>query len=344
MDATQGSWNAGVSSLGLLSSLRFLRASLASEGVPSPRRTTLRLDTEELEADVYEPGRPGPTVLFVHGLSPRGERDPRLMHAASALAAAGCRVVAPRFPEVVALRLSPATPRRIVAVTRALAERGPVGLFSVSFTGSLCLRAAAAPEVADRVSGVLVLGGAARPAAVLEHAVAEPGADPYVWRLGFSSWLPQVVPGSEPVAAALREAVLDDSWDRVPGNSPAACAALSPEHTALLRSLDDPSERRRLAHLALSGDALGDLSPLPSLGALRCPVALLHGATDAVVPANESRFLHARMQELGLRSRLLITGLLTHGDTALGPRQVLDVPALAGLFAWWFRALRRRAR
>ncbi|MFH0899713.1 MAG: phosphatase PAP2 family protein [Pseudomonadota bacterium] len=50
------------------------------------------------EYDLYELPSSRLTVVVVHGMCPRGERDERLVPFARSLAAAGCRVVAPALP------------------------------------------------------------------------------------------------------------------------------------------------------------------------------------------------------------------------------------------------------
>ena len=52
-----------------------------------------------------------------------------------------------------------------------------------------------------------------------------------------------------------------------------------------------------------------DLSPRPV-----CPVYLLHGTDDNVVPAIESRLLADDLRRHGLPVRLLVTPLITHAE------------------------------
>ena len=327
---------------GWRASARFLSASLQTR----PLRATvspvaLDLGDECLAADVYSPvqGTPQGTVLFVHGMSPKGCRDERQVHACRSLVAAGFEVVAPLFPDVAALKLTAKTGDRVRGCIETLATDRPIGIFSVSFSGGIALRAACAPSTADRVAAILLLGSSARPHDVLAHALAARDADPYVWWICFANWLPALVPGSEPVAQALREAVHDDSFSRSPGRFGLARDVLKPAHKELLARLQEPEERCALAMEALAAAPLEFLAPGVLLDDLRAPVALLHGASDSVVPAGESRWLHGQLRERGVESKLLITTLLGHGDQMFGPRQLLDVPALFSTFAWWFGRL-----
>jgi acetyl esterase/lipase len=105
-----------------------------------------------------------------------------------------------------------------------------------------------------------------------------------------------------------------------------------------------PSEEGRWVDLLLRGaapddpmidmllDAAGDVTAglsarLDSCG-LQAPVFLLHGEDDRVVPSSESRVLAERLRRAGVDVDLVITPLLSHGNTAIGPRALLHAPTL----------------
>jgi pimeloyl-ACP methyl ester carboxylesterase len=71
----------------------------------------------------------------------------------------------------------------------------------------------------------------------------------------------------------------------------------------------------------LSRRVYADLDPRGSLGALRCPVFLIHGAYDDLIPPRESADLHRTIAG----SRLLVSPFLTHthpvGTELSRPRQ-----------------------
>jgi dipeptidyl aminopeptidase/acylaminoacyl peptidase len=47
---------------------------------------------------------------------------------------------------------------------------------------------------------------------------------------------------------------------------------------------------------------------------MKAPLTLIHGSGDNVIPPSESLNLHYRMRELGKKSRLVVTPLISHGD------------------------------
>ena len=140
----------------LLSSLRFILGTLSGRDPGWPiEQTTLTLsDGLTLATDVYRPrGRPLGDILFLHGMTPRGRRDPRQVRAAGVLARDGYRVICPEIPDLSEMRVTSRSLEHVAGAIGAafaredLAAGRPLGLFSVSYSAALCLIAAARPEL-----------------------------------------------------------------------------------------------------------------------------------------------------------------------------------------------------
>jgi pimeloyl-ACP methyl ester carboxylesterase len=96
-------------------------------------------------------------LVLVHGFAPEGNRDPRLLAAATLLARAGFAVAVPTVPGLTRGRLRPDDADPVVA---ALALRpGPTTMVAVSVGAGPAFLAAADPRVSGRVSTLVVLGG-----------------------------------------------------------------------------------------------------------------------------------------------------------------------------------------
>lgn len=342
---------------GLLSALRFLRASTLGPGWEGPRReTTLALaGGPPLETDVYE-GRGGGrgALLFVHGMSRRAHRDPRQIAACRALAAAGYRVIAPRVPSLAALQLCERLSDDLAEATLAAVERpdlgagAPLGLFSVSFSAAACLVAAARPELRGRVAAVCAIGTFSDGLGWARWLMSSSGEDDYGRLVLLRNFAPLALDAGPGVLAGLDAAIADHHAEPGALAWPEALARLSGEERALLLRL---REDRALGLEVLErADALGRLdvlrriNPVDAAPRLSVPVTLLHGASDPVIPAQESRDLHALLRAGGAPSRLVVTRLLTHGDTARGPRALLESFALIRAFAHYFGAIDAAAR
>jgi pimeloyl-ACP methyl ester carboxylesterase len=76
---------------------------------------------------------------------------------------------------------------------------------------------------------------------------------------------------------------------------------------AIARNIMDP-ELSRAIQKHLAGRLYRRLDPEPALRNLHCPVFLIHGAYDDLIPSTESLALHHRLPN----SELLISPFLTH--------------------------------
>ena len=80
--------------------------------------------------------------------------------------------------------------------------------------------------------------------------------------------------------------------------------------------------------LDAAGDDAAGLSVRSSSCGLQAPVFLLHGEDDRVVPSSESRVLAERLRRAGVDVDLVLTPLLSHGNTAIGPSALVHAPTL----------------
>lgn len=341
---------------GGITALRFIKGSTIGPVWEAPQREiTLEGAPGSPPADVYEPpGRPRGTLVFVHGMTFRAHRDQRQMRACRVLAGAGFRVVAPLIPDLASVRVSAEGMEQVAGAIAAVAEdpalspEGRVGVFSVSYSAALCLIAAATPRLKGRVSGLCALGTFAHGLEWVRWIVEDDESDNYA-RLIFLRNFMGAVLGPRPAVEAALDACISDLNVRDEAlRFPDALAALGAEDRALTERLrDDAAYQRSLGRAIIEAgacDIFRVLSPAVAAPRLSMPVALVHGATDRVVPPQESRELHRLLRERGVPSRLVITTLLTHGDTDPGLHAVRDAIDLVQTFAHFFGAVEAASR
>lgn len=324
-----------------------------ADAVPSALTTAAGV-----EVDVFSPlGPERGTLLCVHGISPRANRDPRLLRLLAGFRAAGLRVLSPRLASVAALRIDAAQPAELAAVIADLAARpalvpsGRLGLLGVSLSASLALAAAARPEAQGRVATVCALGGYTDLLRVIEWLLCADRADEYGRLLVLANGLPHLTPTLAPLAEVFRDAAHDHiARRRVDVGAIAARHAragrISSEDVARAVALAHDPEARRTLWFALEPiltDSFAPLCPTRGLGSLRSPLTLIHGADDRVIPADESRRLAERAREHRLACRLAITPLISHGD-AQGGIAWLGLPALLDAFAGFLDDVAEDAR
>lgn len=331
-----------------------LRAALRfalGTGAPRPgeRRVSLSLPGGDTQDALLVParGRARGTIVAVHGMSPLAETDPRWRSALRDLAAAGFTVVSPRFEGVARLEIDPGQPDDIAASLRAVADdgelapRGRVGVFSVSFSGGLSLRAAAAPALTGRVSGVCALGTYGDLPSTLRALFAREDGDPYGLLIVLANYIERVdgpLPGGR--AALLRAARANFEDAEIDPVAHLGEAVPEATRTRLTELLTDPAARLALLTRvqASCADDFEQLDPLAELPGPSVPVTLLHGTHDPVIPADQSVRLAEAVRRRGGRARLSVTTLLGHGDRAGSALAALrEGPRTVGALAGYFR-------
>lgn len=292
------------------------------------------------------------TLLAIHGMSPLAEQDPRWIHALRAFAAAGYLVLSPRFERIAQLRIEADQIDQIAATIATIGEDpaccpdGHLSLFSVSFSGGLCLAAAGRPAARPHAAAVCSLGAWADLDSLIPQLLSHQLDDDYARLIvlaNFAETACGAAPGVTDVLFAAARANFEQHAFDLEAALCAPSASSLPEEAPLSRirafAKGEGNPETFQADLANHAPDLFDrLEPIRQLGGIRAAITLIHGADDPVIPQEQSRSLHAELLAEGQRSRLLITPLISHGDTALGARALLrEAPSLLAAFSGFFR-------
>lgn len=318
----------------------------------TPKPTFFRLDDgQRLEVDLYRPRRESlGTLLMVHGMNTRAQRDPRLIAASQAFAGVGFTVYTPRFPDVGRARIHYASVERIAGAIQRTAERAghPVGVFAPSFSAAMSLIATTHPEADGAVSAVFAMGTYCDPRAVIRFLLQDESAHAYGRLIVLRNFLHRSVGAIERLEAALDVAIEDAALRRKHPLHPAHFAALPPRERELLEGvLEDV--RIRTEHmermLAADHDRLLDRMSLPSIvERVTVPVTLFHGAGDDVIPPQESIQLAQLLDRQGCDVHLNVSPLISHGDTQSFWKQRQAVFDAVRTFGHFFGHVSRPAR
>jgi len=306
-----------------------------------------------LRARLYVPARVRRAVTLVAGVNMLGIDEPRLYGLAHEIASVGIAVLTPETPDLMRFAITARTTDMIedsavwLAAQRRLARNGRIGMMGISFSGALTTVAAGRPSLRGRVDYVFSFGGYSSFPRVLrflctgkEPALEPEGAPPAaaataaeVYRrphdygvviilLGTAD---RVVPADqvEPLRSAILAYLAAGHYDLIDkglaGRTFAEAArmadALPEPSRTLMRQVNDRDVDRLGALLepivradgrepALSPEG----SPAPS-----CPVFLLHGTDDTVIPAIETLHLERYLRNK-TRVRTLLSNLITHAE------------------------------
>ena len=283
---------------------------------------------------LYAPAERAPRggLLISPGLHPDGPADPRLDRLARILADAGFVVLSPAIPSLMALELAP---RVLDDVARALAALRAApelpascapSLFAISVGSLAALRLAAREELGQLV----VFGGYADPVALIRSLTDSP-RDP-LNRPAAMLTLYDHLPGAPCGRDADR---LRAAWRRtIRATWPQAALKVGggTRHHPIARAIAAELPRH-LRELYLVGcgvvpgawelceQALGAcsyLDPRPHLAGIACPVTIVHGVADDVIPFAQADALDRALPPHVARTRLA-TGMFAH-SRATGPR------------------------
>jgi dienelactone hydrolase len=279
-------------------------------------------------------------VLVMPGFNSNGIDEPRLAALAEDIAASGYPVMAMALPDLQQYRLSPDAKDAVAWMTKQprIAPDGQVGIIAVSFSGGLSVVAAGRDSIRDHVAFVVSLGGHGDMRRVLRYLATgeEPRVDgveihpPHDYGVAvILNTLADrgVVPAEQ--AAPLRRAIetfLRGSQATVISDAAAEpyfkeardlAAALPEPSRTYMRYVNERDVKKLGAVLAqhLTQSGVDDPALSPELAVPpKANIFLLHGHDDNIIPAAESVLLAKYLQSKGVRTRVLLSGLITHAS------------------------------
>lgn len=299
----------------------------------------------DVPAQFYMPATVSERALLVMpGFNSNGLDEGRLAALADDIAASGYPVMALALPDLQQFRLTPAATDVIedavawMAKQPRLAPDGRVGIIAVSFSGGLAIVAAGRDSVRDKLAFVVSLGGHGDMRRVMKYLAT--GVAPKVDGLGHHpphdygvavilNTLADrgVVPADQ--AGPLRDAI--ETYLRASQAtviSDAAAAPIFAQARTMTESLPEPSRtymhyvnERDVARLGavlvpyLDQAGVNDPALSPELApAPAASTFLLHGYDDNIIPAAESVLLAEHLRSKGVRTKVLLSGLITHAS------------------------------
>jgi pimeloyl-ACP methyl ester carboxylesterase len=290
-----------------------------------------RSDERTYEARVYHPAKSSPTraIVLAAGLTELGCDHPGIVALSRFLADKGLLVVTPDIQEFREFQISAEPMDQILFWYRQI--RGlsggekvqKTGLAGISYSGTLALIAAAQPEIRDNVGFVVAVG----PYCSLIRCTrgwfaADPGApdkEGYPTRF-YAKWI-VMLSALDMLPESKDRLFLHDLLDSLLLNRKIPQAPnLTSEGTrwyrlATMRANQSDPELTPKIEKYLVPRVFTRLDPEEALGKIRCPVFLIHGAYDDLIPTEESVELHRKIAD----SQLIILPFLTHTHPTAKP-------------------------
>ena len=296
-------------------------------------------------AQLYMPARISEhAVLVMPGFNSNGIDEPRLAALAADIAASGYPVMALALPDLQQFRLTPDATDVIedavswMAAQPHLAPDGRVGIIAVSFSGGLSIVAAGRERIRDRVKFVVSLGGHGDMRRVMRylatgvapdvdglehHAPHDYGVAVILNSLADRGVVPleQAVPLRSAIETYLRASqatvISDAAAAPIFAQAREMATALPEPSRTYMQYVNDRDVRKLGAVLEAHLDQAGVNDPALSPELARPPAAatfLLHGTDDNIIPPAESVLLGNYLRARQVRTRVLLSGLITHAS------------------------------
>lgn len=286
------------------------------------------------------------TVVILHGMSPKGPSDPRMIALCHSVASCGYQVICPEIQEVKDLTISSAQIRILKQVLISL-RTSPVlkkeerfALMAPSFSAGVSLAALADHELQESIASMCALGTFASVKNVVKFFFSSKRADNYGRLIVMRNFIEKAV-GKNPKLKKAFTIAIEDNWhNRQPGHLELYLQSLPiKDRNFFERIKADQAFRMQTMQRILSQDLdefkKYDITTYAK--DLNMPVLLVHGKDDHVIPASESMTMHQSLKQNSKESRLLITPFLSHGDTELSLKQLPALLKLVSGFAYFFR-------
>jgi pimeloyl-ACP methyl ester carboxylesterase len=288
-------------------------------------------------AIVYCPLKSIPTraVILIAGLSELGCHHPRLIAFSRYLADSGLMVITPDIQEYRDLQLTAAPITQILFWHKRIssldggAKIQAIGIAGISFSGTIALMAAADPEINRKTAFVVALGPYCDLTRCARDWFAGPPDAPAAVTFGgkfYAKWI--IMRGAlDRVKSAKDRIFLHTVLDtlllknQIPPADPSLTAEGKRwyELATMPGNRSDPELSEQIESRLMS-TVYPSLNPEKALKEIVCPVFIIHGASDDLIPAREGLDLHRKLQN----SYLLITPLINHTeptDTPLSFKQ-----------------------
>lgn len=318
-----------------------------------PEESLLVLEHSLIEMDVYQARTEyRGTLVVVHGMSPKGKRDPRITALCNALSHVGFKVLAPEIISIKSLTIDAADIQTLAAIFQAVAENeshapnGKIGVLAPSFSGAMALAAAAMPNVSERIEAICAIGAFTQVETVMKFLLQANEADAYGRFIALKKIIGILFPFDNPYKSAL-DAALDDNINERCIDAPDSALQ------GFLQSLnvDDRKQVNRLfqdavyrdelftASKAMLSEELAAINIIQHVDGLKARVFLLHGRSDMVIPCEQSKQLYRQLKSSRKKVDLVITPFINHGDTRFRLVQLPDVARIIQGFSVYFRTL-----
>ncbi len=295
---------------------------------------------------VYAPTRKEKgLILTFTGFSMSGYQDKRMMILNNAFMKMGYRVITPKIDTIDALTIHPSAVDEIKAAIQGITadpELNPnkftPAVFAPSFTAGIAALAIAELPV-NAVSSLCLLGTYSDFETTIQFALTnEQNMDDYGMHILMKNFLKHEI-GDQPKLEELVQTALEDNGlKRQTPLLPGLLAKLDQETFDLYQKLRHNTNFRK-EMIVRAWTKIPDFSVWENrldvakhAHKITCPVVIIHGKEDNVIPSSQSVLLYDLLQKHNQKVHLEISNLLDHGDLKIGFHIFSEIANLSKAF------------
>lgn len=324
----------------ILNTTLFKNASLGVE-------TELRLPSGKTPIILYTPTtkEKGLVITFT-GFSINGYKDARIAVVNNALSKMGFRVITAKIHTIDSLLIHPMGIDEVKEVIQSILSDPTLNpnkfcpaVLAPSFTAGIAALAIAEMP-ANTVSSLCLLGSFSDFETTIQFALTnEKNTDNYGMHILMKNFLKYELGENPELEELVQTALEDNGLKRAVPLLPAMLANAKPHTRELYQKLSKDNEFRcqvimnawtKIPDFATWKNRL-DLALHASK--ITCPVSIIHGKDDDVIPSQQSVLLHALINENNKMVNLELSNLLDHGDMKISGKIFGEIVNLAKAFS-----------
>jgi pimeloyl-ACP methyl ester carboxylesterase len=318
--------------MSFLAGLRFIINTSLLKNNNTGEELELSLSTGKTPLLLYTPTQKEKgLIISLTGFSMSGYQDKRIAVVNNAFAKLGYRVITPKINTIDALLIHPSgidemkeVINKITADQLLNPNKFCPAVFAPSFTAGIAALAIAEMPV-NSVSSLCLIGSFCNFETTIEFALTnEKNADDYGMHILMKNFLKYEVGNNPGLEALVQTALADNGLKRQVPILPSLLAQTDLATVDLYNKMRYNTDFRKdimmrawtkIPDFAIWKNRL-DLSK--HAHKITCPLTIIHGKDDNVIPSSESVFLNSLLKDKNQKVHLELSNLLDHGDIKVG--------------------------
>ncbi len=335
--------------ISFLSGLRFIICSSLLKNNSKGEERELSLLSGKTSLLLYTPSQKEKgLIISLSGFSMHGYEDKRIAVVNNAFAKLGYRVITPKINTIDALLIHPSGIDEVKEIIKQI-EADEVlnphkfcpAVFAPSFTAGIAALAIAEMP-ANSVSSLCLIGSFCDFESTIQFALSnEKNVDDYGMHILMKNFMKYEVGNNIKLEALIQTALEDNGLKRLVPLLPSLLAQTDLETLDLYNKLRYNTKFRRdiimHAWTKIPDFAIwkNRLNLSKHANKITCPITIIHGRDDNVIPSSESILLYSLLNKNNPRSHLEVSNLLDHGDLKIGFKIFSEIAHLAKAFHYF---------